>query len=149
MLAAKPSGQKAQVMALGAELQVLTQPVEDAGTLRAAAGGDSSRAIRRGTLVSLGRGLRALAETVHTPVELHLFSDMQRTEMPANFADMVMPGNVKLVLHSVAKAAAGPNWTVESVDAPAQIADPKDKRVRGWRRWLRGLGRRRRRRRFR
>ena len=128
VLAAKPSGQKAQVMALGAELQVLTQPVEDAGTLRAAAEG-IQQGDSKGNFGELGRGLRAMAETVHTPVELHLFSDMQRTEMPGNFADMVMPGNVKLILHSVTKAAAGPNWTVASVDAPAQIADPKDKRV--------------------
>jgi hypothetical protein len=128
VLAAKPSGQKAQVMALGAELQVLTQPVEDAGTLRAATEG-IQQGDSKGNFGELGRGLRALAETVHTPVELYLFSDMQRTEMPGNFADMVMPGNVKLILHSVTKAAAGPNWTVASVDAPAQIADPKDKRV--------------------
>ncbi len=46
--------------------------------------------------------MRALAETVHTPIELHLFSDMQGSNMPANFADMVMPGNVSLVLHPVA-----------------------------------------------
>ena len=47
-----------------------------------------------------------MAETVHTPVELHLFSDMQRTDMPGNFADMVMPGNVTLVLHPVASGCA-------------------------------------------
>jgi len=27
-------------------------------------------------------------ETVHTPMEVHLFSDMHRTNMPGNFADM-------------------------------------------------------------
>jgi hypothetical protein len=128
VLAAKPSGQKGQVMALGSELQVLTQPVEDVGTLRAAAEG-IQQGDSKGNFGELGRGLRALAETVHTPVELHLFSDMQRTEMPGNFADMVLPGNVKLVLHAVSKGTPGPNWTVASVDAPAQIADPKDKRV--------------------
>ena len=56
-----------------------------------------------------------MAETVHTPVELHLFSDMQKTEMPGNFADMVLPGNVTVVLHTVGEKAAVPNWTVESV----------------------------------
>ncbi len=127
VLAAKPGGQKAQVMALGAELAVLTQPVEDAGTLRAAVAG-IQQGDSKGNFGELGRGLRALAETVHTPVELHLFSDMQKTEMPGNFADMVMPGNVSLNLHPVGPQTAGANWTIESVNAPAQIADPKDKR---------------------
>jgi hypothetical protein len=129
VLAAKPNGQRAQVMALGSQLQVLTQPVEDAGTLRAAVEG-IQQGDSKGNFGELGRGLRALAETVHTPVELHLFSDMQRTAMPGNFADMVLPGNVKLVLHSLGPAAGTnqANWTVESVVAPAQLADPKDKR---------------------
>jgi hypothetical protein len=122
----KPS-QPAQVMVLGGELQVLTQPIKDAGALRAAVEniqpGDA-----HGNFGELGRGMRAMAETVHTPVELHLFSDMQASNMPANFADMVMPGNVSLVLHPVAKSAV-PNWTVESVDAPGQLVDTKKARV--------------------
>jgi hypothetical protein len=51
---------------------------------------------------------------------------MQRTAMPANFADMVLPANVTLILHSVGQGAAPPNWTVESVNAPAELSDPKD-----------------------
>ena len=43
----------------------------------------------------------SLAETVHTPIELHLFSDMQRSDMPASFSDMALPANVTLVLHPV------------------------------------------------
>lgn len=129
VLRAKPGGQRAQVMALGSELQVLTQPVPDAGTLRAAIEG-MQQGDSKGSYGELGRGMRALAETVHTPIELHLFSDMQRTAMPGNFADMVLPGNVKLELHTIGSSAPAdvPNWTVESVDAPAQLADPKDRR---------------------
>jgi hypothetical protein len=129
VLAAKAGSQKAQVMALGAELQVLTQPVEDAGTLRSAIE-SIQQSDSKGNYGELGRGLRALAGTVQSPVELHLFSDMQHSQVPTNFADMVLPQNVKLTLHSVAPSGApGPNWTVENVQAPAQIADPKDKRV--------------------
>jgi hypothetical protein len=129
VLGAKPGAQRAQVMALGSELQVLTQPVTDAGTLRAAVEG-MQQGDSKGSYGELGRGMRALTETVHTPVELHLFSDMQRTAMPGNFADMVLPGNVKLELHGIGATAAAdvPNWTIESVDAPAQLADPKDRR---------------------
>jgi Aerotolerance regulator N-terminal/von Willebrand factor type A domain len=122
----KPS-QRAQVMALGGELQVLTQAIKDSGSLRAAVEGiqpgDS-----RSNFGELGRGMRALTESVHTPVDLHLFSDMQASNMPVNFADMVMPGNVSLVLHPVTKSVV-PNWTVESVEAPGQLVDPKRTRV--------------------
>ncbi len=127
VLATRRPSQRAQVMALGGELQVLTQPIQDAGALRAAVEniqpGDS-----HGNFGELGRGMRALTETVHTPVDLHLFSDMQASNMPVNFGDMVMPGNVSLVLHSVATATV-PNWTVESVDAPGLLVDPKKARV--------------------
>jgi hypothetical protein len=103
---------------------VLTQPIQDAGALRSAVEsiqpGDS-----RANLGELAHGVRALTETVHTPIELHLFSDMQKTAMPANFTDMQLPANVSVVLHP-AGATATPNWTVESVTAPAQLADPKD-----------------------
>ena len=127
VLASRSPSQKAQVVALGGQLQFLTQPIEDSGALHAAVEsiqpGDS-----HGNFGELGRGIRAMAESVHTPVELHLFSDMQSSNMPANFADMVMPGNVSLVLHPVG-AAAVPNWTVESVQAPSQLVDPKKARV--------------------
>ncbi|HEY0264676.1 MAG TPA: VWA domain-containing protein [Granulicella sp.] len=126
VLAARHTGQRAQVLTLGGEMQLLTQPIEDSEALRAAVS-NIQPTDGHSTFGELGRGIRAMAETVHTPVELHLFSDMQSSNMPGNFAEMVLPGNVTLVLHPVAKAV--PNWTVESVDAPAQIADPKHARV--------------------
>jgi Aerotolerance regulator N-terminal/von Willebrand factor type A domain len=127
VLATRRSSQPAQVMVLGGQLQVLTQPLKDAGALRAVVeniqAGDS-----HGNFGELGRGMRALAETVHTPVELHLFSDMQASNMPVNFADMVMPDNVSLVLHPIVTSVV-PNWTVESVDVPGQLVDTKKARV--------------------
>ena len=127
VLATRKPSQRAQVMALSGELQVLTQPIKDAGALKAAVEsvqpGDS-----RSNFGELGRGMRALTEAIHTPVDLHLFSDMQASNMPVNFADMVMPGNVSLVLHPMAKTVV-PNWTVESVEAPGQLVDPKRARV--------------------
>jgi len=124
LLASRPKSQPAEVMSLGGRLAVLTQPIQDAGALRSAVEsiqpGDS-----RANLGELAHGVRALTETVHTPIELHLFSDMQKTGMPANFTDMELPANASVVLHPVG-ATASPNWTVESVTAPAQLADPKD-----------------------
>jgi hypothetical protein len=124
-LASKPRGEKAQVMALGGQLEILTQPIDDQSQLQAAL-----QSIQPGdghaNFGDLGRAIRTLGESVHTPIDLDLFSDMQRTAMPANFADMVLPGNVTLRIHAVARGATPPNWTVESVDAPANLSDPKD-----------------------
>ena len=127
VLATRKPSQRAQVMELSGELQVLTQPIKDAGALKAAVE-SIQPSDSRSNFGELGRGMRALTETVHTPVDLHLFSDMQASNMPVNFADMVMPGNVSLVLHPVATTVV-PNWTVESVEAPGQLVDPKKARV--------------------
>jgi Aerotolerance regulator N-terminal/von Willebrand factor type A domain len=120
VLASRPRAQHAEVMALGGRLSVLTQPIQDAGALRSAVEsiqpGDS-----RANLGELARGVRALVETVKAPVELHLFSDIQKTAMPANFADMQLPPNVTVVLHPVGVSAASPNWTVESVNAKSRV----------------------------
>jgi hypothetical protein len=128
VLAARPPSQKAQIMALGGQLEVLTQPIADEAQLRSALEsiqpGDG-----HGNFADLGRGMQLVADSVRGPIDLNVFSDMQRTAMPANFADVVMPSNVKLVLHTVANGAAPPNWTVEGVDAPAELADPKDPRL--------------------
>jgi hypothetical protein len=124
-LAAKPHSEKAQIMSLGGRLDVLTQPISDSTQLRAAL-----ESIQPGdghaNFGDLGRSMHTLSESVHGPIDLHLFSDLQRSAMPANFADMVLPGNATLSLHSVAASSTLPNWTVESVEAPAALADPKD-----------------------
>ena len=78
-------------------------------------------------MASFGRDIRTLNEQTHSLADLHLFSDMQKSAMPANFADMVLPAETKLIVHTVANTSAvPPNWTVASVDAPAELADPKD-----------------------
>jgi hypothetical protein len=110
---------RAQVAAFGSQLRLMTQPIEDQSALRAAV-----QAIQpgdgHGNFGELARAIRAMAESVHTPIELHLFSDMQRTDLAASFSDMALPSNVTLVTHAVVTKAQ-PNWTVESVDAPGQV----------------------------
>ncbi|WP_263355156.1 vWA domain-containing protein [Acidicapsa acidisoli] len=126
-LAAKPHNDKAQIIALGGQLEILTQPIADDARLRSALDsiqpGDG-----HASFGELARAVRSLAETVHGPIDLHLFSDMQRSAMPASFADVVLPVNAKLFLHPVAEGAPTPNWTVESVEAPSALSDPKDPR---------------------
>ena len=125
-LTAKPSSQKAQIFALGGQLQMLTQSISDPAQLRSAL-----ESIQPGdghaSFGELGRVVRTLSEQSHQPADLHLFSDMQKTATSANFADMVLPADAKLIIHSVANTGiAPPNWTVASVDAPAELSDPKD-----------------------
>jgi hypothetical protein len=127
VLSSRSSSDRGQIAALGSQLHVLTQPVQDPGALRAAVesieAGDS-----RGSFGELARAVRSLSETVRTPIELHLFSDMQRANMPANFSELALPANVTLVLHPVIKDPV-PNWSVESVNAPGQVWDPKKAHV--------------------
>jgi len=108
-----------QVAAFGSQLQFMTQAIEDQAALRAAVQavqpGDG-----HGNFGEMARAVRAMAAALHTPVELHLFSDMQRSALAGSFADMTLPSNVKLVTHPVVTKAQ-PNWTVESVDVPGQV----------------------------
>src|SRR6202035_1486026 len=87
VLSSRRPTDKAQIMSLGSQIQVLTQPSQDAGALRAAVEslqpGDS-----HGNFGELARSLRSLAESVATPIELHLFSDMQKSQLPASFNEL-------------------------------------------------------------
>src|ERR1700723_832340 len=99
---------RGEVAAFGSQLRLMTQIIEDQPALRAAV-----QAIQpgdgHGNFGELARAVRAMAESVHTPIELHLFSDMQRTELAANFSDMALPANVTLVTHPVI-AKPLPTW---------------------------------------
>jgi hypothetical protein len=125
MLASKPRSQRGQVIALGGQVQLLTEPSQDANQLKAALDsievGDG-----HASFADLARSVSALSESTIGPIELHLFSDIQRTAMPDNFTEAALPATVKLILHPVYKDPTAPNWTIETVSAPANITDPKD-----------------------
>ena len=122
---------RAQVAAFNSHLQLMTQAIEDQSALRAAVQ-SIQPADGHGNLGELARAIRSMAESVHIPIELHFFSDMQRSSLAGNFSDMALPANVKLVTHPVATKSQ-PNWTVESVDAPGQVwgKDAKPVHARG------------------
>ena len=119
---------RAQVAAFGSQLRLMSQPIEDQSALRAAV-----QAIQpgdgHGNFGELARAVHGIAEPLRTPVELHLFTDMQRSSVAATFSDMALPSNVKLVTHAVVSKAQ-PNWTVESVDAPGQVWGKEAKPIR-------------------
>ncbi len=123
LLDQRRSGDRAQVLSLGAQVHVLTQATRDTRSLREALEsiqpGDSRASF--GTLASV---VRSIADSEKVPVEVHLFSDLQRTGMPPSFGEMALPATVSLQLHAVG-ASPSPNWTVESVAAPRQVWDPR------------------------
>ena len=123
VVAAMTSGERAQVVALGSQVQLLTQATRDSHALDTAIDAIAPSDARASFEV-LRTAVRSIAEGERTPIELHLFSDLQRTGMPASFAELALPESVTLKLHPVIRAAA-PNWTVESVAAPAQVWDPR------------------------
>jgi len=118
---------RAQVMTLGSQLHALTAQTQDSGELRQAVN-SVALSDARASFGEVARGVRSLAEAVSIPIEVHLFSDLQKSGMPASFQEMALPPNAALVLHPVVKEAT-PNWTVESVSTPAQVWDPKKARV--------------------
>jgi hypothetical protein len=127
VLGSRSGSTRAQVAALGSRLELLTQPIQDPAGLRGAvesiAAGDA-----RSDFAELARAVRSLSENAHAPIELHFFSDMQKSSMPASFSELSLPSNVSLVLHPVAKGTQ-PNWAVESVRAPGRVWDTKKARV--------------------
>ncbi|MEJ0005786.1 MAG: BatA domain-containing protein [Steroidobacteraceae bacterium] len=127
VVAAKARDTQAQVVALGARADVLTEQVQDAAVLASAIRGIAPTDAR-GSLVLLASLARTLAAGTHMPIELHLFSDMQATGLPPDLNELHLPAGVTLVLHPLG-AAVTPNWTVESVAAPAQVWDPTKTRI--------------------
>jgi hypothetical protein len=124
----KPRSQPAQVIALGEHSEVLTPPTSDAAQLIAALNTiqvEDSYA----SYADLSRSVHALSDSSFAAIELHLFSDMQRTAMPDNFAEAVLPDKVMLIIHSVSGDPPSPNWTVESTDAPIEVADTANQSV--------------------
>jgi aerotolerance regulator-like protein/VWA domain-containing protein len=119
LLAQLRATQRVQVMALGSHLEVLTYPMQDAATQRAAVAGIQA-ADSRGDLSELVIAARQAMENTRSPIELHLFSDLQRSALPANLKDLILPDAVNVELHPVARRDT-PNWSVETVSAPAQI----------------------------
>ena len=127
VVAAKARDTQAQVVALGARADSLTEQVQDADVLAAAIRGITARDVR-GSFALLASLARTLSSGTRMPIELHLFSDMQASALPPDFNELRLPPGVTLVLHP--EGAPHPaNWAVESVAAPAQVWDPTKTRI--------------------
>ena len=119
-------GDQAQVIALGGQVQAMTQPINRSRC--AARRGESIQpGDSRASFGELARYTRTLSASVKLPLEVHLISDLQKSAMPPGFTDLRLDPTTTIVFHQIGQAA--PNWTVENVIAPAHIYDPKKVRI--------------------
>jgi hypothetical protein len=127
VLASRGGRQMAQVLSIGATAAALTQPIVDGNELKAALDsiqpGDS-----RSSYGEFARLLRSMEQTARQPLEVHFFSDMQKSSLPPAFVDLRLGDSTRLVLHSVASKAPA-NYAVENVTAPRSVFDPKKARI--------------------
>lgn len=82
-----------------------------------------------GSFGELARALRAYQENLKGGLDVHFVSDLQRSSMPAGFADLRLSASTTLHLHGVASGTE-PNWTVEGVSAPARLRQARGARIR-------------------
>jgi hypothetical protein len=120
-------GERAQVLAFGQRVQVMSEVTDDHAPLNAAI--DSIEATdARTSYGELARTVRSIAQSIHLPLRVHLYSDMQQSGMPANFNDLRLNAGVRLEPHTIEKKTVG-NFTVENVVAPRRVYDNKKTRV--------------------
>jgi hypothetical protein len=120
-------GQRAEVLAFGSRVQVMSEVTDDHNSLNAAVDsiepGDT-----RTSYAELSRSLRSIAQSLQLPLAVELFSDMQESGWPANFADLRLSAAVQLNPHPI-DARDTPNFAVENVVAPRRVYDAKKARV--------------------
>ena len=120
-------GQRAQVVAIGQRVQILSEVTDDHSALNAGIDSvDASDA--RTSYGELARWLRSTAQSLKLPFHVHLYSDMQATGMPANFNDLRLAADILLEPHPLIQKQT-PNFAVENIVAPARVYDGKKNRV--------------------
>ena len=127
MVAGLRAGQRAQVLAFGARVQVMSEVTDDHAPLNAGIDAIESSDART-SFAELARSLRSIAQSIHLPLAVHLYSDMQQSGMPANFNDLRLNAAVQLVPHPLETKEA-PNFAVENVVAPRRVYDSRKSRV--------------------
>ena len=121
------AGQRAQVLAFGSRVQVMSEITDDHNSLNA--GIDAIEpSDARTSFGELSRSLRSIAQSIHLPLSVELYSDMQQTGWPQNFNDLRLNTDVQLRPHGIENKET-PNFAVENVVAPRRVYDNKKSRV--------------------
>src|SRR5882724_2031113 len=120
-------GRKAQVLAFGSRVQVMSEVTDDHNSLKAAVDavepGDA-----RTSYAELSRSVRSISTSLKLPMTVELYSDLQQTGWPTNFNDLRLSSDVRLNPHGI-DATQQPNFAVENVVAPRRVYDAKKTRV--------------------
>ncbi len=124
---ALPPNALAQVLAVDASVEALTQPGAAVSEVKAAINAIQPND-RASSFGGFARALRSMEETSGMHLDVHFVSDMQQTSMPADFHDLQAGPNVTLHLHRVGWASR-PNWALETVNAPSTIERNASARV--------------------
>ena len=110
---------RAQVLANGPSVRVLTDATRDGAALRRALAGLEPTDARNNYGDAI-EAVRNLVANESSPVEVHLISDFQNSSMPVRFQDLVLPESAELSVHDVATATFS-NWAIESVRGSTRI----------------------------
>jgi hypothetical protein len=121
------SGDLGQVVSFSSKANLLTQQIEDRAELRTAVQ-SITQGDGRSSYAELTQLLRSAAQATHMPMEVHIFSDMQKSSLPSPFSELNVAGTTRIVLHPQATVDE-PNWYVENVNAPRSVYQAKKVRV--------------------
>jgi hypothetical protein len=118
---------RGQLVTFGGPGKLITDMTSDRqlllGALAALEPGDDTS-----SYAEIARIFRSTSESLKTDIEAQIFTDDQKSSLPAAFSDLRLDDGTKLVVHSFADKAI-PNWTVENVDAPRRVFDTKKVRT--------------------
>jgi hypothetical protein len=104
---------RAQVLAVGPGVSVITERSNDQAELRAAIAG-LAPGVGRNSYSDVVEATRSLAPEGDLPVEVHLISDFQNSAMPGRFSEVALPTFATLDARNVAEPG-DQNWAIESV----------------------------------
>ncbi len=110
---------RGQVLAFDSQVHAMSEPTDDRAVLQAAAAAVEPTDAR-GSYAELARALRALAQGARMPIEVHLYSDMQKSSLPPSFTDLRLPESVRLIAHPVMTQRVA-NFTIENVNVPYRV----------------------------
>ncbi len=120
-------GERAQVLAFGQRVQIMSEVTDDHSPLNAAIDAIEPSDART-SFGGLTRSVLDIQRSLRLPLHVHLYSDMQQSGMPANFNDLRLNSDLRLDPHPIEDKVV-PNFAVENVVAPRRVYDAKKTRV--------------------
>ncbi len=120
-------GERAQVLAFGQRVQAMGEVTDDHSALNAAVE-SIQLSDTKSSFAELTRAVRSIANSLHLPLRLHVYSDMQQSGLPANFNDLRLNADVRLETHPL-ETKETPNFAVENVVAPRRVYENGKTRV--------------------